>query len=88
MGGEILNQLWGEAEAVPCLCKEIREELQGGGGSLSGGGGGWLRQAGGAGSGDGSGQFLVARRDGGDFQDRTGCAFLARCGVPEARRAG
>ena len=54
---------------------------------MGGGGGGWLCEARGAGSGDGPGQLLVARRDRGDFHDWTGRAFLARCGVPEARRA-
>ena len=75
MGGEILDRWWGEAEAVSRLCEEVGEELQGGRSSLGGGGGGKLREAGGAGSRDGSGQFLVARGNGGEFRHRTGCAF-------------
>ena len=65
MGGEILNQLRGEAEAISCLCKEIGEEHEGGCGSLGGGGGGRFRQAVGAGSRDSSGQFQIARGNGG-----------------------
>ena len=75
MAGEILDQLWGEAEAVSCLCEVVGEELHGGGGSLGGVGGGRLREAAGAGSSDGSGQFLIARGNGGDVRHRKGCAL-------------
>ena len=78
MGGEVLDQLCGEAEAIPHFCKQVGEELQGGRSSLVGGSRGRFCQVRGSGSRDGSRLLLIARGDGGDIRHRTGCAVLAR----------